>query len=92
MIAHEPPKANLVKLSGNFLITSVIEALGEAFALAGKAGIDKAQYLDLLTSTLFRAPVYKTYGGLIAEERYQPAGFKVELGYKDICLGRRGGV
>jgi 3-hydroxyisobutyrate dehydrogenase-like beta-hydroxyacid dehydrogenase len=44
VIAHEPPKANLVKLSGNFLITSVIEALGEAFALAGKAGIDKAQY------------------------------------------------
>jgi 3-hydroxyisobutyrate dehydrogenase-like beta-hydroxyacid dehydrogenase len=49
VIAHEPPKANLVKLSGNFLITSVIEALGEAFALAGKAGIDMAQYLDLLT-------------------------------------------
>ncbi len=86
VIAEEPPRANLIKLSVNFLITSVIEALGEAFALVSKAGIDRALYLDLVTSTLFGAPVYKTYGGLIAEERYLPAGFKTELGYKDIRL------
>jgi 3-hydroxyisobutyrate dehydrogenase-like beta-hydroxyacid dehydrogenase len=72
VIADEPPKANLVKLSGNFLIAAVIETLGEAFALVGKAGIDRARYLDILTSTLFAAPVYKTYGGIIAEERYAP--------------------
>lgn len=86
MVGHEPPKANLVKLNGNFLIASVIEALGEAFALVGKAGIDRAQFLDVLTNTLFGAPIYKTYGGLISEERYHPAGFKAELGYKDIRL------
>ncbi|MGH6866765.1 MAG: NAD(P)-dependent oxidoreductase [Methyloceanibacter sp.] len=85
-IGEEPAKANLVKLSGNFLIASVIEALGEAFALVSKAGIDPSQYLDILTGTLFGAPVYKTYGGLIAEERYQPAGFKALLGYKDVSL------
>jgi 3-hydroxyisobutyrate dehydrogenase-like beta-hydroxyacid dehydrogenase len=86
VVADEAPKANLVKLSGNFLIASVIEALGEAIALVSKAGIDRAQYVDLLTSTLFGAPVYKTYGALIAEERYHPAGFKAELGFKDIHL------
>ena len=86
VIAAEAPKANLVKLSGNFLITAVIEALGEAFALIGKAGIDREQYLDLITSTLFGAPVYKTYGAIIAERRYHPAGFKAELGYKDVSL------
>jgi 3-hydroxyisobutyrate dehydrogenase-like beta-hydroxyacid dehydrogenase len=91
VLAREPPKANLVKLSGNFLIASVIEALSEAFALIGKAGIDLEQYLDLLTSTLFGAPVYKTCGGLIAEERYHPAGFKAELGYKDIRLALAAG-
>jgi 3-hydroxyisobutyrate dehydrogenase-like beta-hydroxyacid dehydrogenase len=85
-IGGKPPMANLVKLSGNFLIASVIEALGEAFALIGKAGVDRAQYLDILTNTLFGAPVYKTYGKLIAEERYTPAGFSVELGYKDVGL------
>jgi 3-hydroxyisobutyrate dehydrogenase-like beta-hydroxyacid dehydrogenase len=85
IVDHEPPKVNIVKLSGTFLITSVIEALGEAFALVGKAGFDRAQFLDVVTGTLF-APIYKTYGGLIAEERYHPAGFKAELGYKDIRL------
>lgn len=86
IVAHEAPKANLVKLSGNFLILSVIESLGEAIALVGKAGIDRAQYVDILTATLFGAPVYKTYGGLIAGEHYRPAGFKAELGFKDITL------
>jgi 3-hydroxyisobutyrate dehydrogenase-like beta-hydroxyacid dehydrogenase len=85
-ISDEAHAANLVKLSGNFLIASVIEALSEAFALVSKAGIDRAQYLDILTNTLFGAPVYKTYGALIAEERYQPAGFKAELGHKDVRL------
>jgi 3-hydroxyisobutyrate dehydrogenase-like beta-hydroxyacid dehydrogenase len=86
VIADEPPKANLVKLSGNFLIAAVIETLGEAFALVSKAGIDRARYLDILTTTLFGAPVYKTYGGIIAEERYAPPGFKARLGFKDIRL------
>jgi 3-hydroxyisobutyrate dehydrogenase-like beta-hydroxyacid dehydrogenase len=84
VIADEPPKANLVKLSGNFLIAAVIETLGEAFALVGKAGIDRARYLDILTGTLFAAPAYKTYGGIIA--RYAPPGFKARLGFKDIHL------
>jgi len=78
--------ANLVKLSGNFLIAAVIESLGEALALIGKAGLDQQQYLDLLTSTLFDAPVYKTYGRLIVERRFEPAGFAAPLGQKDIRL------
>jgi 3-hydroxyisobutyrate dehydrogenase-like beta-hydroxyacid dehydrogenase len=86
VVAAEAPKANLVKLSGNFLIASVIESLGEAFALTSKAGIDRGVFLEILTNTLFGAPVYKTYGELIAKERYTPAGFNAGLGYKDIHL------
>ena len=86
MVSDEPKTANLVKLSGNFLITSVIESLGEAMALVGKAGVDKHQYLDILTSTLFGAPIYKTYGALIAGEQFEPAGFAASLGQKDIRL------
>lgn len=78
-----PADANLVRLSGNFLISSVIEALGEAMALVGKAGLDQHQYVDFLTSTLFNAPVYKTYGGLIADKKFEPAGFAAPLGFKD---------
>jgi 3-hydroxyisobutyrate dehydrogenase-like beta-hydroxyacid dehydrogenase len=85
-VGAEPAAANLVKLSGNFLIAAVIESLGEAIALVGKAGIDRRAYVDLLTSTVFTAPSYKTYGGLIAESKFQPAGFAAPLGYKDIRL------
>ena len=56
---ENPPDANLVKLSGNFLISSVIEALGEAMALVGKAGLDQHQYVDFLTSTLSTRRFYK---------------------------------
>jgi len=86
VVSDEPKAANLVKLSGNFLIASVIESLGEAMALVAKAGVDKNEYLEILTSTLFGAPVYKTYGGLIAREEFEPAGFAAELGQKDIRL------
>ena len=85
-VSEEPKAASLVKLSGNFLIASVIESLGEAIALVAKAGVDKQEYIDILTSTLFGAPVYKTYGGLIAREEFEPAGFAAALGLKDIRL------
>jgi 3-hydroxyisobutyrate dehydrogenase-like beta-hydroxyacid dehydrogenase len=85
-VSDQPQAANLVKLSGNFLIASVIESLGEAMALVGKAGIDRLAYLEILTSTLFAAPVYRTYGGLIAGGKFEPAGFAAPLGLKDIRL------
>jgi 3-hydroxyisobutyrate dehydrogenase-like beta-hydroxyacid dehydrogenase len=86
LIGTEPSAANLVKLSGNFLLASVIEALGEAVALVGKSGIDPRAYIDFLTSTVFNLPTYKTYGALIAQRQFEPAGFAAPLGYKDIRL------
>ena len=85
-MSDDPKVANLIKLSGNFLIASVIESLGEAIALVGKAGVDKQDYVELLTSTLFAAPAYKTYGGLIARDEFEPAGFAAHLGLKDVRL------
>ena len=81
-----PQAANVVKLGGNFLIASVIESLGEVLALARKSDIDPRQFVDLLTNTLFTAPAYQTYGGLIADRRYRPAGFRLPLGLKDVSL------
>lgn len=80
---EKPSAANLVKLSGNFLISSVIESLAEAATLVAKGGVDQRQYLDFLTSTLFNAPVYKIYGGMIADKKFEPAGFASVLGFKD---------
>jgi 3-hydroxyisobutyrate dehydrogenase-like beta-hydroxyacid dehydrogenase len=85
-VGDAPASANLIKLSGNFLIAAVLEALGEAMALVGKAGVDAHQYLELLTSTLFTAPLYKGYGERIADRKFAPAGFAAPLGAKDIRL------
>ena len=79
VMGDKPEMAIVVKLSGNFLIASVIESLGEAVALTRKYGIDPHNYVEFLTNSVFPAPVYKTYGGIIAEEKYKPAGFKLRL-------------
>ena len=86
VVSEQQQVANLVKLSGNFLAASVIESLGEAIALVGKAGVDPLRYVDILTSTLFSGPAYRTYGGLIARGEFEPAGFAAALGLKDIRL------
>jgi 3-hydroxyisobutyrate dehydrogenase-like beta-hydroxyacid dehydrogenase len=86
IVGNEPHHANVVKLAGNFLILSVIESLGEAFALLRKSGVEPERFLDVMTNTLFAAPVYRTYGNLIAKEHFLPAGFKLPLGLKDASL------
>ena len=86
IVSDDPEKANLVKLGGNFMIATVIESLGESMALAEKGGVDRHLFLDLLTSTLFNAPVYKNYGAMIAGRHFEPAGFAAHLGQKDMRL------
>jgi 3-hydroxyisobutyrate dehydrogenase-like beta-hydroxyacid dehydrogenase len=86
VIGGKPSDANLVKLTGNFPIASVLESLGEAFALVRKSGIDPHRYLDILTGSLFSTPIYKTYGLIIADESIPADGFKMSLALKDMRL------
>ncbi len=85
-LGDKPSAASLVKLCGNFMILSAVEALGEAMALAAKGGVAKQQLLEVLTGTLFDSPIYRVYGAILAEERYKPAGFAAPLGLKDMRL------
>jgi 3-hydroxyisobutyrate dehydrogenase-like beta-hydroxyacid dehydrogenase len=85
-VGQTPAAANLVKLCGNFMILSAIEALGEAMTLATKGGVSRAKLLEVLTGSLFDAPVFRTYGAILAEEKYRPAGFAAPLGLKDMRL------
>jgi 3-hydroxyisobutyrate dehydrogenase-like beta-hydroxyacid dehydrogenase len=85
-IGAVPQMANLVKLSGNFITASVMEAMSEAMALIRKAGIDPHRYFELLTSTIFTCPVFTNYGGGIANGKPQPGGFAASLGEKDVRL------
>jgi 3-hydroxyisobutyrate dehydrogenase-like beta-hydroxyacid dehydrogenase len=86
VVGERPSMANVVKLSGNFLIATVLESLSEALAFARKSGVDAAALMEFLTATLFNAPVYKTYGELIVQGKHEPAGFALPLGLKDVRL------
>jgi 3-hydroxyisobutyrate dehydrogenase-like beta-hydroxyacid dehydrogenase len=82
-VGEGAPAANVIKLAGNFLISTVIESLAEAFSLIRKFGLDPNLFLDVLTNSLFNAPVYRNYGSMIAADRFEPAGFRLPLGLKD---------
>ncbi|MFE1383617.1 NAD(P)-dependent oxidoreductase [Streptomyces sp. NPDC058740] len=81
-----PEQANTAKVLGNYLIACAIQSLGEAVSVAAAAGTDPGRFVELLASTLFPGPVYSGYGSMIAQRRYQPAGFTTALGRKDLHL------
>jgi 3-hydroxyisobutyrate dehydrogenase-like beta-hydroxyacid dehydrogenase len=86
VIGSDPPAANTFKLVGNFLIMSMLESLAESFALLRKAEVDPAVFLEVMVGTFFQSPVYENYGKIILEQRFEPAGFKMRLGLKDVRL------
>lgn len=83
---EEPAMANVVKLCGNFLIGSAMEAMAEALTLAEKNGIERTAVINMFGQTLFACPIYQNYGKMIAEKRYTPVGFRMSLGLKDLTL------
>ena len=83
VLGEDAPAANVVKITGNFLITTVIESLAESFAQVRKSGVDPQEFLTFLTSSLFPSRVYQTYGGMIAADKFEPVGFRMPLGMKD---------
>jgi 3-hydroxyisobutyrate dehydrogenase-like beta-hydroxyacid dehydrogenase len=86
VLGEKPSMANVVKLSGNFLIVSMIEALGEAFALARKSGIEPKAFEQIFQAVMGQTPVLSRYATLISAGQYEPAGFALRLGLKDVRL------
>jgi 3-hydroxyisobutyrate dehydrogenase-like beta-hydroxyacid dehydrogenase len=90
-LGADPTQAAATKIAGNFMIASAIETISEATTLAARHGVPPETLLDLLTSSLFSAPVYKNYGAIIAGRKYQPPGFRLALGLKDVRLALAAG-
>jgi len=76
--------ATLVKLVGNFLISSAGYSMREALLMAEKNGVDPKAVVDMLTSTLFSAPIYQSYGKRIVENVSPFSQNKIPL--KDVGL------
>jgi 3-hydroxyisobutyrate dehydrogenase-like beta-hydroxyacid dehydrogenase len=81
-----PEAAVTAKIAGNFLIVAATEAMGEAFALLQKIGVDARQFHAMMSQTIFAAPIYQNYGPLILDRKFSPPGFKLGLAAKDIGL------
>jgi 3-hydroxyisobutyrate dehydrogenase-like beta-hydroxyacid dehydrogenase len=90
-VGEEPHRANVVKIAGNFMLVAAIEAIGEASALVEGHDLPAGTFLEIMSNTLFASPVYKGYGALVAERRYEPAGFAMTLGLKDVRLALEAG-
>lgn len=84
-VGTEPWQANAVKLCGNFMLAAMLESFGEAFAVLRKAQVDLHSFVEAMNG-LFASPVYASYGSIVADERFEPAGFALELGLKDMRL------
>jgi 3-hydroxyisobutyrate dehydrogenase-like beta-hydroxyacid dehydrogenase len=90
-LGDAPERANVAKIAGNFMLATAIESMAEASALTRAHGLHAADFLEIMTSTLFAAPAYQGYARLIAEQRFKPAGFALPLGYKDVGLALAAG-
>ena len=86
VVGDQPAKANAVKIARNFLLSTVIESLGEAFALVRKCGVEPQKFLEILGSTSLGSAAYKNYGKMIVEQAWKPAQFAMPLGVKDVEL------
>ena len=91
-VGDEASRANVVKIAGNFMLVAAIEAMGEASALVEGHDVTAGTFLEIMSSTLFASPIYKGYGAVIAERRYEPAGFALTLGLKDVRLALEAGA
>jgi 3-hydroxyisobutyrate dehydrogenase-like beta-hydroxyacid dehydrogenase len=78
--------SNVAKLAINFNIVAAIECMAESFTFAEKNGVPRATMATLLSETVFGSVVYKGYGEIVAQHHYEPPGFRLRLGWKDVRL------
>lgn len=84
-ISEESEQGNVVKIAMNFLIASMLETLAEAQALVKKNGVDMYTFMSVVNG-FFQSPIYKNYGAIMTDQKFEPAGFKMRLGLKDVNL------
>ena len=87
VVGSEPWQAHALKLGGNFLISTMIQSLSEAFVFAESQGIEPGVFLDAVNSALFQSPFYASYGNVMLQPPKQ-AGATIDLGAKDTRLLR----
>jgi 3-hydroxyisobutyrate dehydrogenase-like beta-hydroxyacid dehydrogenase len=86
VLGTEPSKANVAKVAANFMISSMLETFGEAFALVRKNNVDEKLFYQIMANEFFASPIYAKYGKLIVDRNYDSGAFTVKLQEKDTRL------
>lgn len=81
----ETGKGAAMKLVGNLIVASQIEALGEAMVLATKAGLNPQEVLDVLHVVDFRSPLFDGMGSALVKRDFSTS-FALKWLLKDANL------
>ena len=86
-ISEKPSIANAMKLCVNYNIISVIEMIGETYALAEKSGVPLEHMRDFYQQSLFAHPALKMYAEKLRSRDFAGrGGFVMTGGLKDVTL------
>lgn len=88
-LGGRPRQANAVKIALNFMLLQALQSIGEGITLAEGEGVDATMFADLFSNSFFGGVEHSYYGEIIAERRYSPAVFSIELGRKDLTLAEQ---
>jgi 3-hydroxyisobutyrate dehydrogenase-like beta-hydroxyacid dehydrogenase len=92
VVGDQAEQANICKLAANFMISSMIETLAEAFALLRKNGIDHKLFLQIMAGEFFQSPIYSKYGAIIAGDKFDTGAFTVAMQEKDTRLALKAAI
>lgn len=90
-LGEVPTNSSVAKIAGNLMVACIIEAMGEAAALARAYKMSPADVLNAVVGSIFDVPVYRIYAGLISTGKFEPPGFDLRLGLKDAKLALTAG-
>lgn len=74
-----------VKLAGNALIASMLQAFSEGMLLTQKAGVDPRKLIEVVQASGFRSPYYDFKGKALLERDFT-THFSIDLMHKDLSL------
>jgi 3-hydroxyisobutyrate dehydrogenase-like beta-hydroxyacid dehydrogenase len=91
-LGEKPQHASVVKIAGTLMIGCALEAMAESAALVESHGVRASDFFNIVNNTMFAAPVYQSYGAIIAERRDVSVPAGLALAERDINLALAAGA
>jgi 2-hydroxy-3-oxopropionate reductase len=90
MLIGEAGAGQTTKICNQMIVGMTIQAVGEAFSLASKAGVDLEKMREVLLGGFAQSRILDLHGKRIIDRNFKP-GFKIKLHNKDMKLALEAG-